>query len=405
MIPEQHHDNVPLYVLGEMDDAERVAFEVLLARSPELRQEVRACAEAMGALASEPGAPRELPPHVWAGIEQRLDAEAGVPTVVATTFPGGPRAERAAGNAKWWANWAWPVAAAFLLGLNFLQWIGRTGAVRAPVFAEAEGDVRGETDLARGGEAAVQSGVRTGDVGTGRSAFVATSVAEGEATDSRRGVSSMDELTEARGRAQRLAEDYRRLAREYDELAEAVLPLVQAGVLERTPPVVWTAELRSGSDVAAGAGTGLWDRAREVAPARGVAVLPDRWNFRSGGATAESPDVALIGGGMGAADTRGEAAAGAFAMVALNNEQGLGYLDVYNLPVTAPGTALQVWLQAREGGAFVALGAVPEVLAGGSGGLVFRIPGDAGDAARVVVTIEPSAGVAQPTGPVVLEGP
>ncbi|BET66339.1 hypothetical protein ASA1KI_12570 [Opitutales bacterium ASA1] len=405
MIPEQQHDNVPLYVLGEMDDAERAAFEVLLARSPELRQEVRACAEAMGALASESGAPRELPPHVWAGIEQRLDAEAGVPTVVATTSPGGARERRVAADAKWWMKWAWPVAATLLLGLNFLQWIGRTGAVRAPVFAEAEGDVRGVGDLARGGEPAVKSGERTGDFGTGRSAFVATSVDAGGATDSRRGVSSMDELAEARGRAQRLAEDYRRLAREYDELAEAVLPLVQAGVLERTPPVVWTAELRSGSDVAVGAGTGLWDRAREVAPARGVAVLPDRWNFRSGGATGESPEVALIGSGMGTADTPADSSVGAFAMVALNKEQGLGYLDVYNLPVAAPGTALQVWLQAREGGAFVALGAVPEVLAGGSGGLVFRIPGDAGDAARVVVTIEPSAGSVQPTGPVVLEGP
>lgn len=390
MIPESLLEILPLYVLGELDESERATFEVHLSRSPELQQEVRNCADTFAMLAVDPGARRSLPAHLWAGVEQRLAfSAAGVaPAAFPAPAPGSPHEVPAS-----WLRWAWPAAAALFFALNLAQWFWPSAGEVAPgdrgVVASDDGT--GPSGLAGGG-----GGERPGnggDVRTVRSDNMDT------AAGSDRGriapALAADDAIEARAREHGLAKDYRRLSGDYEALANAVVHLVEAGLFDPSQTGNQALELRSRSTgVDAGTSVGLWDRARELVSDGGLALVPDRWRL---GSTGFDPGVT---GDPGAG---GQAAP--FAMAVLNPGRGLGYLDLYNLPLLPADGSMQLWLQNAEGGGYTSVGEVPPVLAGGAGGLVFRIPAEAEGPIRVIVTIERGPVPAQPTGPVVIEGP
>ncbi|MGH8016950.1 MAG: anti-sigma factor domain-containing protein [Opitutaceae bacterium] len=388
MIPEDLRDTIPLYVLGELDEAGRATFEVQLSRSAELQQEVRNCADSFAALAHDPNAPRELPAHIWAGIEQRVASpDAAAPLEGVAPVDGA--------RIVWW-RFAWPVAAALLFAINLAQWFWP----RAP---HENGEAGPREVAGRSGDRQLQADSGAGDSrgpasADGRSGISTTPAIAGRAPGIPAG--TVDELTESRARAQRLAADYRKLAGEYDELARTVLPLVNSALLDAQPPAVWTAELRARGE-GTGVSIGLWDRARELVPETGLALLPDRWGLSAGGAE-NSPGLGITNEPYLDAERVDVAP---FAMAALNTEQGLGYLDLYNLPLLPPGGNMQLWLQNEGETGYSSIGAVPPVLAGGSGGLVFRIPQGVGETGRILITIEQGNTPAQPTGPVVIEGP
>ncbi len=397
MIPEDLRDTIPLYVLGELDEAGRATFEVQLSRSAELQQEVRNCADGFAALAFDASAPRELPAHIWAGIEQRVASPEAASPGASVAAPSVAAAAGSDSTVSWWRV-AWPVAAALLFAINLAQWFWprapqRGGETARPQIAASRGDAQPGARDDDGGSAGDAAGVamRNGNSTTQNNAG-RTQAAP---------ASAVDELTESRARAQRLAADYRKLAGEYDDLARAVLPLINSGLLDTQRPAIWTAELR-GADAGAGVSIGLWDRARELVPEAGLALLPDRWRFSTDGFESLSPDIVMT------EEPRVDIAAtesSPFAMAALNNAQRLGYLDLYNLPVLPSGGSMQLWLQEAGETGYSPVGEVPAVLAGGSGGLVFRIPPGVDAASRILITIEPGIAPAQPTGPVVIEGP
>lgn len=392
MIPEDTLENAPLYVLGELDRDGRAAFEAQLARSPELRGEVRRCAETFATLAGG-GASHDAPPaHVWANIEAAI-AGAGAPTM--STAPADAAARTGRRIVPLWWSWGWPVAAAVLLGLNFLQWVKPGWLPRLQPFERGSETARAESPQGAGALSPATHDTQGAAPTTATAAAASPTVPSGAVRSARDASGTPAELAQARARAQRLIDEYRRLAADYDELAEAVIPLLASGLLELRERGVWTVELQSRSGVEGGATAGLWTRVQQLAPANGVALLADRW--RLGPDPNAPPGVAV--------DTPTPSTPSPYALAVLNNEQGLGYLDLYNAPALPPGSELRLWLQNEGGSGYTAVGAVPGVLAGGSGGLVFRIPEAAGRASRVVITIEPVATPPQPSGPVVIEGP
>jgi TolA-binding protein len=115
-MPDFHtpEDEAALYVLGELNPAERRDFEARLQNSPELRELVNSLVEGTVAMSMLP--PRRKPPQgVWGGIEKRISAN-----------------ERPKSEAQpFWLAWlrnGWAVAAACVAGwMLHTLWISQTG--------------------------------------------------------------------------------------------------------------------------------------------------------------------------------------------------------------------------------------------------------------------------------------
>jgi len=167
---------------------------------------------------------------------------------------------------------------------------------------------------------------------------------------------------------------------------------------------IWTSELRAYAGTESGAAVGLWDRVRQLAPAAGVGLLPERWRIPGGLLVDSTTSGGATGVGFGEVGTALPVYGEPFAVVVVNAKEGIGYVDLYNLPLLPAGQEFHVWLQNETGGAFTSVGPVPGELAGGSAGLVFRVPQGAEDARRVVITLEPFGGAGHPSGPIVIRG-
>jgi len=121
-MPDLHsiEDEAARYVLGELTEAERRAFEAQLDQSDDLRARVRELEEAAVAVAL--AAPRRRPPaQVWEGIETAIAREKVRKVVIPA----------------WWTRWwrsGWAAATACLLGwLVYALWPDRPGSANVAV--------------------------------------------------------------------------------------------------------------------------------------------------------------------------------------------------------------------------------------------------------------------------------
>jgi hypothetical protein len=119
----QFEDEAARYVLGEMDAAERCAFEAQLKRSAELRALVREL-EAGGVVAALACPPHQPPPELWQRIERAMTQESRDVVVIAPE----PRIH--------WLPYAWAAAACLVAGLLLGAWLMHNLSGRAPAQAK-----------------------------------------------------------------------------------------------------------------------------------------------------------------------------------------------------------------------------------------------------------------------------
>lgn len=404
MIPEKLHELIPLYVLGELEPGDAAVLEAMMVRSPELREEVRAYVEALAGVAVESADKVERADAMWAAIERRVRSPHVDPSfaTAGSSRPAGARAEvQRFDSRRNWRAWAWPAAAAILLVLNLAQfwWPREPRRDDSPAVARA-----GRSRSDRGNSPAAP----TGDAESASSSDAMNPAAN--ATSREAGASPAEASLS-------LEEKYEKLLRDFTALSETVVPVLWETIAEQrgnlygtgTNPRVWPLELHGATSGQPQTVAGMWDRVRQLVPENGVAVLPDRWRLAGGvvidpglwtGSGTATPPGLAAGNGQ---DVGGDLSP--YAMTLINGAEGLGYLDLYNLPEVESGREMRLWLQAEGQTDFSPVGTVPPSLVGGSGGLVFRVPPSTAQPDRVLITIEPVGRSSQPTGPVVIEGP
>ncbi len=359
------------YLLDEMDEVRRAAFEARLDTDPAAEAALKATADTVADFALVGAAPVSLPADERAGLAR---------AVVGVAHAGeGHRGRRTS-----WTWWAWPTAAAILFGLNLWQFFrppvvgvlgprglppraaigpgpepaGEAGrAIGAPVK-----DTRGEAEPGRSAPASM-AGVAPAEVGRLRTELRALRLSHAQLEAERRRLAALVAAQAGSGRGSLVAMelvDPERFARGE---RKGLLAMVQT--LGTEPVDDAGAVARDGMSIAA------------------VGVLP--------------PSSTSVEAGA-------EAGASAWSLFDTVKHEGL--VTLHQLPAVPAGEQLSLWVRAETEDTFRRVGEIPAALHGGSGTVYVTLDPQATAPDEVMVTRESRSSTPETPGEaVVLRGP
>lgn len=389
------------YLLGEMDAARRTAFEERLAREPAARTALKECTDALGRFACDAAPAEPLAP-----FEQRKVLAA----IMATTHKSPPAPARRTGQVLAWTRYAWPIAAAILLGLNFVDF-------RRPVATGSDGQERRSP---RAAPQSLASGTASAPAAASPDAPQVGEPAPAESAPIGQGARREDlaaarATAEERQRLDKLRADYASLQRasqalraEYDSLLGRV---TQHAVVTKGLGRLAAMELVDASSYARGERKGLIDLARGILTEPGVVAIdtgtptsptvtpqPGDGGVATTGSTGFAPDVK--------ATEKPAPTEQPYAWSVFDETEHRGYLNLYNLPAVTTDRSLQLWVRLPDSNQYLRVGEVPAQFYGGTGSLFYTLPNSIGTPSEILVTQEAKNAVpAAPSGAVVLRGP
>jgi len=410
MIPPEQAERLLRYVLDDLPDAERAALDAALAEDAELRAALREVTDDMAAWAeAEAGECPELPtamPAAVSNLKARAKAEApqeaaGTPEPV-VAFPI-PEATPASNPLL---RWAWPVAAAVLLGLNVWQLSDRP-----------DGDASADDLLAQntsGANPRISSDVATLSPAQMRLELERlTALSNKLNADLAQQNDTLDamseEITAWREQATLAMTANQAWQGEYARLLDRVSPLFDPAdnlsrytVIELADPTA----LASGAEV-----VGFRRYAEDVlmslgsppsAPqeAVGPAIDTSEDRLALAGVGTDDPNEVLTSSLNAPPQTNGQPA----AFTVWNEDQQAGFIDFYDLPTPGDGMEFRVYIQTAESDAYQSVGTLDRDFISGS--VSYEPVGENLTITGMVVAEEPiESTVTQPSGTIILRGP
>lgn len=360
------------YLLEEMDEVRRAAFEMRMETDPAVAAVLKATADGVAgyALVTTPELP--LAPAAQSGFADTVLA--AVPAVA-------PRRAR-----RWSAaSWLWPVAAALLLGVNLWQY-----------------------SLPSPPAQAVVEQVKTGR--SGMPTATANPTSNDARTDSEiRSLSAEASLqTRMEAKAQRIQQQVERLRAENAELQRARVALLADRDL-------LTAQLTQVAKIGGGRISGL-ELVNPDRFARGerkglLALLQPAGTVPVAGPVVMGQDgmsITVVGvspppvtGGTGSPTD-----SAAYAWSLFDGEENEGLINLHNLPTVPESDLLALWVKSEPDGEFRPVGEIPATLYGGSGTVFVTLDPEMPLPSQVLVTREKRGGLGEgPGATVVLQGP
>ncbi|MFT3830144.1 MAG: hypothetical protein QM691_10615 [Opitutaceae bacterium] len=342
------------YLLDEMDEVRRAAFEAALERDPVAAAEFKRTADSLAGFALGAAPAAALPAEDRAGLAAAVLAAA---QPVAGQWTRGRRV----------ARWAWPIAAALLLGLNLWQFFAPTGPGRL-LWATARGDTAAIRAPGRG--TSPQGLAR--ETGAGAAADPAaggTSAAHGRARGSREGERLRAELSTLQHSYDALEVERRALSTRLSQMARAA----GSGIVAM--------ELVDPERFAKGERRGLVALLQSLSsdPLDGpVVVGRDGMSVAAVGVIATTKNAE--------APAPGSTPPSAWSVFDAAEHEGL--VNLFNLPEVADDELLALWVKGGDGESFRLIGELPPALYGGSGTVFVTLSPDTATPAEVLVTRE-----------------
>jgi anti-sigma-K factor RskA len=388
------------YLLDEMDAGQRAAFEEQLARDPAARTALQMCAESVSRFACD-----AAPAEPMSAIDQRATL-AAILTATKETVPAAAHAP--VSNVIPWSRYLWPIAAAVLVGLNFVDFNRPIDPVAfdAPGAQRDEPVAGAETQSSDGNEA--ESGAvadADDDVPLETPGLLAKSDApqNTKVRNAQRAGSdpaeTLRELDRLRGAYADLVRSNATLRADYESVMHHI---AQRAMTERGVGRLAAMELVDSATYATGNRRGLVDLARGILTEPGVVAveLPAQ-----PGPADTPPEI-----GPSLQPTQPERPAVpppvAYAWSVFDESENRGYLNLYNLPQVPTDGSLQLWVRAPATNTFQQVGEVPAQFHGGDGSLFYTLPEASPAPVEILVTQEArGAPPPAPTGAVVLRGP
>ncbi|QYM79688.1 hypothetical protein K0B96_03445 [Horticoccus luteus] len=417
------------YLLDALEPERRAAFEERLAREEMARAALRAVADGCAYFAGETAPAEAMAAADQRGVLMALRAEtAPKPLAVVRSAPG--RGGR----------WAWPLAAAVLLGLNAWQFFGGGAVVTTGRVGRGGKEAVGDRRKAGEDREALANGSATDGAARGRDARAGES-GTGVGRDGGSAAKELQRLTTLRGDYAKLERASETLRAEYDDI---IRRLAQRALVEHGVGRLAAMELVDPASYARGERKGLMDLARgiltqpgivAVGPAtttpppatpapeapeqKSVVVLPGEvasWGgqgvtaavpLTTGGSTAVpvTPPMTTSPPPTATPESAG-APQSAYAWSVFDEAEHQGYLNLYHLPTVPEGQSLQLWVKPADSTIYERVGEVPAEFYGHSGSVYYQLPETSATPVEILVTQEPKGAPPEaPTGPEVLHGP
>lgn len=429
------------YLLNELDPVRRAEFEARLSRDSDAREVLKTCADSIAEFACQSAPAEDLP---RAAQRQTLDA---IMNAIAAEKTDSVR--RLPRFKNFWRSGFWPVAAAVLIALNFLQ-------LAHPFSSAAKSEKNSPAGKSAIPAVIDQRATQDGSTAPG----TAESISSNRENSPTPGVES--EIKKELNRLETLKNEYAELERErtalrteYEEVLRQLAARAAAG---KGVGHLASMELVDPASFARGDRKGLVNLARDLLTQPGiVAIEPvsppskptgngqvppppareDPVPISPGDAAAtfsariqtlmpsDSNTVPTTGHlpptspptpspnpptatpvPQSAPETAVPQATFPYAWSLFDETEGRGYLNLYNLPPVGQDQTLQLWTKSTPSDSYHLVGPVPPQLYGGSGSVSYTTPGALLAPVEVLITQEPSKTTpTQPSGPVVLRGP
>ncbi|HEY0946815.1 MAG TPA: hypothetical protein VGD81_16155 [Opitutaceae bacterium] len=362
------------YLLNQMETGRRTAFEQELQRNPAASAALKRYADSMAGFACDVAGPETLSAADHQAVVAALARATRTPQAVRRIV----RPTRVE-----WRRLAWPVAAAFLVLLNLIEF-------QRPLTPSA----------GRSASTAAERAGRTESVGQDRrTAAVPTPEVEGaedagddappapgavRAADAAAAREAQRELEHLRANIAALRREQDRLRAEYS----AVIRLhEEQRVADRSVNRLATMELVDAATYARGERRGLVTVGRNILSEPGVVTLPDAGALPTVGTTTTQSSPA------------------AYAWSVFDESERQGTLNLYNLPAVTESETIQVWVRPADAAEFQRVAEVPSRFYGSSGTVQYALP-ESSAPAEIVVTVEPrDTPATEPSGVTVLRGP
>ncbi|MBL9208488.1 MAG: anti-sigma factor [Opitutaceae bacterium] len=369
------------FLLGEMDAAQHQAFSDRLARDPVAARAFKDCADSLAHFAVSTAAPQAVSEFERANNLAGVLARAKPQNVV-------PARRRMVP-----LPWAWPVAAAFLLVLNLLQFLGGRG--QGFHFSRSAGT--GETTPIAPGSTTAGTRDRNSAPAGGASSNPSPAATDSGPTSSARLAAEFARLEELRREYDTLQQARDGLDKQYNA---ALQQLARRALTEQGIGRLAAMELVDANSYARGDRKGLMNLARDLLTEPGIVAVDPGKNGQPGLGTAETPS--LVPGSPASPS----AIESPYAWSVFDEKDNRGYLNLYNLPQVPATDTLQVWVKPAGSVEFQPVGLVPPQYYGKSGSVSYELPAGSATPSEVLITLEPRQNrPTRPTGPVVLRGP
>lgn len=346
------------YLLDEMDEVRRAAFEATLESDPVAAAEFKRTADSLAGFALTAAPATGLHPEERIGLAS---------AVLAAAQP--VAKQRARGRRL--AAWAWPIAAALLIGLNLWQFFAPPGTGRALLTA-----LRG--DAARVGPAGqppapqglarVPAASAPTESGTAAAAVPANT---GRARGSREGERLRAELSALQRSYDSLEVERRALSTRLSQMAHAA----GSGIVAM--------ELVDPERFAKGERRGLVALLQSLSsdPLDGpIVVGRDGMSVAAVGVIATTKSVGAD------APLLSTTPPSAWSIFDAAEHEGL--VNLFNLPEVDDDELLALWVKSGDGDSFRLVGEIPPALYGGSGTVFVTLSTDMATPAEVLVTRE-----------------
>lgn len=366
------------YLLDEMDEVRRAAFEARLDADPAAEAVLKATADTMGGFALAAAAPVNLPADERAGLARAV--------VNAAHSHEGRRGRRTG-----WVRWAWPTAAAILFSFNLWQFF------RPPVVGVL--GPRGVPHRATSAPDSVPAGAAGSAPATPASNAMGGTSAASAPEPGRSGTSPAAKVAPAE--VGRLLTELRALRLSHAQLeAErrrlAALVAVQSGAGRGSLVAM---ELVDPERFARGERKGLLAMVQTL----GTEPVDD-----AGAVARDGMSIAAVGvlppSSSSSADVGVEVGASAWSLFDTAKHEGL--VTLHQLPAIPAGEQLSLWVRAETEDTFRRVGEIPAALYGGSGTVYVTLDPQATAPDEVMVTREDKGSLPETPGPdVVLRGP
>ncbi|HLP08890.1 MAG TPA: hypothetical protein VK178_12055 [Opitutaceae bacterium] len=364
------------YLLDEMDEVRRAAFEASLERDPVATAEFKRTADSLAgfALATAPTA--------TFAAEERVGLASAV---LAAAQP--VAKQRARGRRL--ALWAWPIAAALLLGLNLWQFFAPPGMGRALLSA-----ARGDGAPARpAGQSLAPQGI----------ARVAAASAAAESGAKSAAVTTAPARARAPRDGERLRAELSALQRSYDslEVERRALSTRLSQMAHAAGSGIVAMELVDPERFAKGERRGLVALLQSLSsdPLDGpIVVGRDGMSVAAVGVIATTKSVG--------ADAPLLSATPPSAWSIFDAAEHEGLVNLFNLPEVPDDELLALWVKSGDGDSFRLVGELPPALYGGSGTVFVTLDPHLATPAEVLVTREKRGEPTEvPGATTVLRGP
>lgn len=379
--PSQLDEQAALHALDLLEGAERDLFLSRLQKDAALGALVDAYREALAQATAASTRPQSPESDVFARILERVNApEALQPPADVAIFPEPSLPQAVRGRWLPAVTWLWPAAALFMLGINFyLVWLVVEAREQAQAFADQAMAEAGEWVINPEWLDRLQLPRDPGQLAQ----YLETMASEREHLQAlaAQGASAEEQIVWLEARNQELLAERDQAELVYGELARRAAPLVDgaAGYARYTIMELARDDLWASMSV---------DQIIQFS--RDGTDLSGSFSSFTNGA---SLSVNL---------PEGEP----YAISHFDEISGRGEMYLVNLPETAEGRHLHLWMRDALGdGRYIPIGPIPQGHPGQELSITFDVAGEPITPVEMIVTDEPGPHPVQPVGPIVLRGP